>query len=133
MLVFTCLCVEQVASSYSSVASETSLAPSQTLLTKVSSISTTDENKGVSIVRSHEVPGKSSTDGRTSSVAGKTSGNLSLDAVAKAKRAIQMGKGLADKLKNLPLVRSADILAMCNSFFRWNMYVTNCFLSSMCS
>uniref|UniRef100_A0A1J3JCN3 U4/U6 small nuclear ribonucleoprotein Prp3 n=1 Tax=Noccaea caerulescens TaxID=107243 RepID=A0A1J3JCN3_NOCCA len=89
------------ASSCSAIASETYLAPSQALLTKVSSISTTDENKGVSIVRSHEVPGKSSTDGRTSSTAGKSSTDLSLDARAKAKRAIQLGKGLKDKLKNL--------------------------------
>ncbi|KFK44678.1 hypothetical protein AALP_AA1G289200 [Arabis alpina] len=92
-------------STYSSVGLETSMAPSQTLLTKVSSISTTDENKGVSIVRSHEVHGKSSTDG---TMAGKTSGNLSLDAVAKAKRAIQMGKGLADKLKNLPSLNKSS-------------------------
>lgn len=89
------------------------MAPSQTLLTKVSSISTTDENKG-SIVRSHEVPGKSSTDGRPLSTAGKSSGNLSLDALAKAKKALQLQhKGLVDKLKKLPLVRSADILYMC--------------------
>uniref|UniRef100_A0A9I9E9P2 Uncharacterized protein n=1 Tax=Cucumis melo TaxID=3656 RepID=A0A9I9E9P2_CUCME len=54
----------------------------------VSSISTTNENKGVSITRSHEVHGKFSTD-RTSSTAGK-SGNLSLDALAKAKKALQM-------------------------------------------
>ncbi|CAN6975670.1 unnamed protein product [Brassica rapa subsp. trilocularis] len=82
--------------SHSSLASETPLAPSQTLLTKVSSISTTDENK--SIVRSHEVHGKSSTDGRTS---GQSSSNLSLDALAKAKKAIQLGKGLADRFKKL--------------------------------
>ncbi|CAN8313446.1 unnamed protein product [Cochlearia groenlandica] len=87
---------------YGSVASETSVAPSQALLTKVSSISTKDENKGVSIVRSHEVHGKSSTDGRISSVAGSSSANSSLDAVAKAKKLLQMGKGLAEKMKNLP-------------------------------
>ncbi|KAJ0257927.1 Protein RDM16 [Hirschfeldia incana] len=74
--------------SHSVVALDTSLAPSQT--TKVSSISTTDENK--SVVRSHEVHGNSSTDGRT---------NLSLDALAKAKKAIQLGKGLADRFKKL--------------------------------
>uniref|UniRef100_A0A9I9E147 Uncharacterized protein n=1 Tax=Cucumis melo TaxID=3656 RepID=A0A9I9E147_CUCME len=68
----------------------------------VSSISTTNENKGVSITRSHEVHGKSSTDG-TSSTAGK-SGNLSLDALAKAKKALQMQKELAEKLKKIPLV-----------------------------
>ncbi|CAA7015683.1 unnamed protein product [Microthlaspi erraticum] len=89
------------ASSFSSIASETNLATSQALLTKVSSISTKDENKGVSIVRSHEVPGNSSTDGRASSTAEKSSAELSLDAKAKAMRAIQLGKGLADKLKNL--------------------------------
>lgn len=103
----------QGASPCSAIASETYLAPSQSLLTKVSSISTTDENKGVSIVRSHEVPGKSSTDGRTSSTAGKSSTDLSLDARAKAKRAIQLGKGLKDKLKNLSSVRCGDILDMC--------------------
>ncbi|XP_022977165.1 protein RDM16-like isoform X1 [Cucurbita maxima] len=70
---------------------------------KVSSISTTNENKGVSIARSHEVHGKSSTDG-TSSTAGK-SGNLSLDALAKAKKALQMQKELAEKLKKIPLMK----------------------------
>ncbi|KAL6326515.1 hypothetical protein AAG906_008377 [Vitis piasezkii] len=70
--------------------------------TKVSSISTTNENKGVSITRSHEVPGKSSTDG-TTSAAGK-SGNLSLDALAKAKKALQMQKELSEKLKKIPLL-----------------------------
>lgn len=94
----------QGVTSHSSLASETSLAPSQTLLTKVSSISTTDENK--SIVRSHEVHGKSSTDGRTS---GQSSSNLSLDALAKAKKAIQLGKGLADRFKKLSSVRYPDL------------------------
>ncbi|KAF8055027.1 hypothetical protein N665_1305s0014 [Sinapis alba] len=91
------------ATSYSSTALETSsLAPSQTLLTKVSSISTKDENKGVNIARSHEVHEKSSTDhGRTSSTAGRSSASLSLDALARAKRAIELGKGLADKFKKL--------------------------------
>lgn len=73
------------------------------LPTKVSSIHTTNENKGVSITRSHEVPGKSSTDG-TSSAAGK-SGTLSLDALAKAKKALQMQKELSEKLKKIPMVR----------------------------
>ncbi|XP_019091762.1 PREDICTED: U4/U6 small nuclear ribonucleoprotein Prp3 isoform X1 [Camelina sativa] len=93
------------ASSITSVASEASLAPSQTLLlTKVSSIYTTDENKA-SIVRSHEVPGKSSTDGRPLSTAGKSTPNMSSDALAKAKKALQFKhKGLADKLKKLPLL-----------------------------
>ncbi|XP_031270755.1 protein RDM16-like [Pistacia vera] len=72
------------------------------LSTKVSSIYTTNENKGVSITRSHEVPGKSSTDG-TSSGAGK-SGSLSLDALAKAKKALQMQKELSEKLKKIPLL-----------------------------
>ncbi|KAK3018516.1 hypothetical protein RJ639_003689 [Escallonia herrerae] len=74
---------------------ETSLAPSHPP-TKVSSIYTTNENKGVSSNGSHEVPGKSSTDG-TASDAGK-SGGLSLDALAKAKRTLQMQKELAEKL-----------------------------------
>ncbi|WZZ10484.1 hypothetical protein YC2023_096405 [Brassica napus] len=91
------------AASYSSTALETtSLAPRHTLPTKVSSISTKDENKGVSIVRSHEVHGKSSTDGRTSSTAGESSASLSsLDALAKAKKAIELGKGIADRFKKL--------------------------------
>ncbi|KAF3509378.1 hypothetical protein F2Q69_00008173 [Brassica cretica] len=90
------------AASYSSTALETtSLAPRHTLPTKVSSISTKDENKGVSNVRSHEVHGKSSTDGRTSSTAGESSASSSLDALAKAKKAIELGKGIADRFKKL--------------------------------
>ena len=99
--------MQEGAASYSSTALETtSLAPRHTLPTKVSSISTKDENKGVSIVRSHEVHGKSSTDGRTS---GQSSSNLSLDALAKAKKAIQLGKGLADRFKKLSSVRYPDL------------------------
>lgn len=82
---------------------ENSLVPGHPLPTKVSSISTTNENRGVSITRSHEVPGKSSTDG-SSSTAGKSSGNLSLDALAKAKKALQMQKELSEKLKKIPLL-----------------------------
>lgn len=78
--------------------------------TKVSSISTTNENKGVSITGSHEVPGKTSTDG-TSSAAGK-SGSLSLDALAKAKKALQMQKELSEKLKKIPLVGSLVEIAL---------------------
>ncbi|XP_010558772.1 PREDICTED: U4/U6 small nuclear ribonucleoprotein Prp3 isoform X2 [Tarenaya hassleriana] len=44
-----------------------------------------------------------STDG-TSSTAGKSSANLSLDALAKAKKALQMQKELAEKLKKIPLL-----------------------------
>jgi U4/U6 small nuclear ribonucleoprotein PRP3 len=77
-------------------------APGHPLPTKVSSISTTNENKGVSITRSHEVPGKSSTDG-SSSAAGK-SGSLTLDALTKAKKALQMQKELSEKLKKIPMV-----------------------------
>ncbi|KAA8539394.1 hypothetical protein F0562_026086 [Nyssa sinensis] len=80
---------------------EISLAPSHPPPTKVSSIYTTNENKGVSITRSHEVPGKSSTDGTSS--AGK-SGSLMLDALAKAKKALQMQKELNEKLKKIPLL-----------------------------
>ncbi|XVE69031.1 hypothetical protein DITRI_Ditri09bG0117000 [Diplodiscus trichospermus] len=68
-----------------------------TLPTKVPSISTA-ENKAYSITGSHEVTG-SSTDG--SSAAGKSGGNLSLDALAKAKKALQMQKELAEKLKKI--------------------------------
>lgn len=74
-------------------------APVHPFPTKVSSISNTNENKGVSITRSHEVPGKSSTDG-TSSAAGKT-GSLSLDALAKAKQALQRHKELTEMKKAL--------------------------------
>lgn len=81
---------------------ETSLASSPSFPIKVSSISTTNENKGVSITRSHEVTGKSSTDG-SSSTAGKP-GSLSIDALAKAKKALQMQKELSEKLKKIPQV-----------------------------
>ncbi|XP_058204709.1 protein RDM16 isoform X1 [Rhododendron vialii] len=79
---------------------ETSLAPGHSTPTKVYSISTTNENKGVNITGSHEVPGKSSTDGTSS--AGK-SGNFSIDALAKAKKVLQMKKELEEKMKKLPL------------------------------
>ncbi|KAG8385266.1 hypothetical protein BUALT_Bualt03G0024100 [Buddleja alternifolia] len=62
----------------------------------------TIENKGVNINRSHEVPGKSSTDGIAPD-AGKSRG-LSLDALAKAKRALQMQKELAERMKKIPLL-----------------------------
>ncbi|KAJ8558526.1 hypothetical protein K7X08_034055 [Anisodus acutangulus] len=75
------------------------LAHGDSPATKVSSL-TTNENKGVNINGSHQVPGKSSTDGAASG-AGK-SGSLSLDALAKAKRALQMRKELAEKLKKIP-------------------------------
>ncbi|KAG8049443.1 hypothetical protein GUJ93_ZPchr0009g1697 [Zizania palustris] len=71
---------------------------------KVSSITTTSENEGVSI-RSDEVTGKSSTDGRTTSAVGKSS-NLSLDALAKAKKALQLKKELSEKLKKLPVLNN---------------------------
>ena len=117
--------MQEGAASYSSTALETtSLAPRHTLPTKVSSISTKDENKGVSIVRSHEVHGKSSTDGRTSSTAGESSASLSsLDALAKAKKAIELGKGIADRFKKLSSVRFVDILDICIHSFSWNFVV----------
>jgi U4/U6 small nuclear ribonucleoprotein PRP3 len=70
---------------------------------KVSSIYTNNANEGVSI-RSDEVTVKSSTDGSATSAAGKSS-NLSLDALAKAKKALQLKKELSEKLKKLPMVR----------------------------
>jgi hypothetical protein len=70
---------------------------------KVSSITTNNANEGVSI-RSDEVTVKSSTDGSATSAAGKSS-NLSLDALAKAKKALQLKKELSEKLKKLPMVR----------------------------
>lgn len=84
----------------SRIASEPSKAPHEPPITKVSSVTTINENKGVSITKFHEVPGKSSTDG-TTSAAGK-SANLSLDALAKAKKALQMQKELSEKLKKIP-------------------------------
>ncbi|KAL6863746.1 hypothetical protein ACP4OV_016649 [Aristida adscensionis] len=71
---------------------------------KVSSIITNNENEGVSI-RSDEVTGKSSTDGSATSAAGKSS-NLSLDALAKAKKALQLKKELSEKLKKLPALNN---------------------------
>lgn len=85
---------------------ETSLAPPPSFPIKVSSISTTNENKGVSITRSHEVTGKSSTDG-SSTTAGKP-GSLSIDALAKAKKALQMQKVLSEKLKRIPQLNKSS-------------------------
>lgn len=65
--------------------------------TKVSSISTTNENKGVNINRSHEVPGKSSTDGKASD-AGENVG-LSDVVLAKARRALQIHAGIKAKMQ----------------------------------
>lgn len=87
------------------------MAPSNLDPTKVSSISTTNENKG-SITGSHEVPGKTSTDGPYSA-AGKT-GSLSLDALAKAKKALQMKKEIAEKLKKIPFVSLGDHVFLCS-------------------
>ncbi|KAG6434222.1 hypothetical protein SASPL_105845 [Salvia splendens] len=67
--------------------------------TKVSSISKTNENKGVNINRSHEVPGKSSTDGTTTDAS--ASGGLSRDILAKAKLALQKQKELAERMKKI--------------------------------
>lgn len=78
---------------------ETFLAPSRSPPTKVYSISTTNENKEVSVFESHEVSGKSSTDGTASA---GTVGNLSLDALSEVKRALQ--KVLAEKQKQIPVV-----------------------------
>ncbi|GAB2286753.1 Protein rdm16 [Dionaea muscipula] len=83
------------------------LAQIHPLPTKVSSITTTNENKGVTITGSHEVTGKSSTDGATTGAA--NSGNLSLDALAKAKKALQMQKELSEKLKKLPLLNKGGV------------------------
>ncbi|KAL3838127.1 hypothetical protein ACJIZ3_022718 [Penstemon smallii] len=63
---------------------ETVVAHIHSPATKVSSISNTNENKGVNIYRSYEVPGKSSTDGTATDV-----GGLFLDAIAKDKRVLQ--------------------------------------------
>lgn len=84
------------------------------LPTKVSSITTTNENEGVSVTRSDEVPGKSSTDGTTASVAGR-SGSLSLDALAKAKKALQMQKELSEKLKKVPALSRLSSASSANN------------------
>ncbi|XP_042433515.1 protein RDM16-like isoform X1 [Zingiber officinale] len=79
--------------------------PHHSVPTKVSSFNTSNENEGVSI-RSDEVPGKSSTDGTATSVTVKR-GSLSLDALAKAKRALQMQKELSEKLKKIPVLNKS--------------------------
>lgn len=76
------------------------------ITTKVSSIPSTNENEGVSI-RSDEVTAKSSTDGGTSAP-GKSTTLSSLDALAKAKKALQLQKELKEKLKKLPVVSIAQ-------------------------
>lgn len=83
---------------------ETPLAPSHPP-SKVSSISTKHENEGVNSNRSHEVPGKSSTDG-SSADAGK-SGGISLDALSKAKATLLKRKELAEKMKKIPMLNKA--------------------------
>lgn len=98
----------------SRIASEPSKAPHEPPITKVSSVTTINENKGVSITKFHEVPGKSSTDG-TTSAAGK-SANLSLDALAKAKKALQMQKELSEKLKKIPQVSGLQSLSLSYRF-----------------
>ncbi|KAF3324435.1 U4/U6 small nuclear ribonucleoprotein Prp3 isoform X1 [Carex littledalei] len=72
------------------------------ITTKVSSIPSTNENEGVSI-RSDEVTAKSSTDGGTPAP-GKSTTLSSLDALAKAKKALQLQKELKEKLKKLPVL-----------------------------
>lgn len=75
------------------------LAPGHHPATKVSSISTTNVNKGVNVNRFHEVPGKSSIDGTTLDT-GK-SGGLSFVALAKANRGLQIGKAKEDSFGRL--------------------------------
>ena len=95
--------------------------------TKVSSISTA-ENKAYNITGSHEVAG-SSTDG--SSAAGKSGGSLSLDALAKAKKALKMQKELAEKLKKIPLV-SLHLISFCPEVLEVEKY--SCYIGIvMCS
>ncbi|CAD6251204.1 unnamed protein product [Miscanthus lutarioriparius] len=84
--------------------SAVSVSSSVPVPSKVSSISTNNANEGVSI-RSDEVTVKSSTDGSATSAAGKSS-NLSLDALAKAKKALQLKKELSEKLKKLPMLNN---------------------------
>lgn len=97
----------------SKMASETTVTADPSAPTKVSSISTTNENKG-SITRSHEVPGNSSTDD-SSSVAGK-SGGLSLDVLTKAKITLQKKKELAEKMKKIQAVSIFKLLCVVWTF-----------------
>ncbi|KAK8957789.1 hypothetical protein KSP39_PZI000152 [Platanthera zijinensis] len=100
------LSMQMFAEESHAVASEVSRpsSNSHSVHNKVYTITATNENEGVSIIRSDEVTGKSSTDGAaSSSVAGK-SGSLSRDALAKAKKALQMQKELSEKLKKIPVV-----------------------------
>ena len=80
---------------------ETPLAPNHHP-SKVSLISTKHENEGVNSNRSHEVPGKSSTDGSSADAA--KSGSISLDALSKVKANLLRQKELAERLKKIPLV-----------------------------
>uniref|UniRef100_A0A175YN39 Pre-mRNA-splicing factor 3 domain-containing protein n=1 Tax=Daucus carota subsp. sativus TaxID=79200 RepID=A0A175YN39_DAUCS len=73
---------------------------------KVSSIYTTNENKGVIVNRSYEVPGKSSTDG-TTPAAGRSGGLHSLDALTKARITLQKQKEISEKLKKIPLLNKS--------------------------
>lgn len=88
----------------SSTYTETFEARVDSPATKVSSISKTNEHKGVNINRSHEVPGKSSTDGTTSDAS--ASGGLSRDILAKAKLTLQKQKELAERMKKINSVSS---------------------------
>ncbi|KAK9065041.1 hypothetical protein SSX86_016424 [Deinandra increscens subsp. villosa] len=74
---------------------------------KVSLISTKNENEGVNSNRSHEVPGKSSTDGNSLD-AGKN-GGISLDALSKAKATLLKRKELAEKMKKIPLLNKGVV------------------------
>ncbi|TMX00426.1 hypothetical protein EJD97_000857 [Solanum chilense] len=89
-----------------SAASRTSpdkpLTRSDSPATKVSSISTTTENKGVNINKFHKVLGKSSTDGAAHDT-GK-SAILSIDAKGNAYELKQRHKVLKEKLKRIPLL-----------------------------
>lgn len=93
-----------------SAASRTSpdkpLTLSDSPATKVSSISTTTENKGVNINKFHKVLGKSSTDGAAHDT-GK-SAILSIDAKGNAYELKQRHKVLKEKLKRIPLVSFAS-------------------------
>lgn len=91
---------------------------------KVSSIYTTNENKGVIVNRSYEVPGKSSTDG-TTSAAGKSGGLHSLDALTKARITLQKQKEISEKLKKIPLVSIRyNITSFTLSFYFFSSYLS---------
>ncbi|KAI3764609.1 hypothetical protein L2E82_14620 [Cichorium intybus] len=82
---------------------ETLFASIHPPFSKVSPISTKPENEGVNSNKSHEVPGKCSTDGTSTTDADKI-GGISLDALSKANATLLKRKELAEKMKRIPML-----------------------------